>query len=78
MELSNRHPGVAHLLSLFDHAHLPEHLQSVASPVRRLAVEIIGAVGDGPELSADLRKLLEAKDCFVRQAVIDRRKAGPE
>jgi hypothetical protein len=26
---------------------------------------------DGPELSAGLRKLLEAKDCFVRAAIGD-------
>ena len=26
----------------------------------------------GPELAAGLRMLLEAKDCFVRQALLDR------
>lgn len=29
------------------------------------------SVEHGPELSAGLRKLLEAKDCFVRQALLD-------
>lgn len=32
----------------------------------------VGRLDDGQELSAGLRRLLEAKDCFVRQAVIDR------
>ena len=28
---------------------------------------------DGPELTAGLRKLLEAKDCFVRTAIAQER-----
>ena len=31
-------------------------------------------LGDGPELSAGLRKLLEAKDCLVRQSILDARR----
>lgn len=31
-----------------------------------LADDMIASCPDGPELSAGLRKLLEAKDCFVR------------
>jgi hypothetical protein len=30
---------------------------------------MISELPDGPELTAGLRKLLEAKDCFVRQAL---------
>jgi hypothetical protein len=30
---------------------------------------MISTLPDGPELTAGLRKLLEAKDCFVRAAV---------
>ncbi|PRY56421.1 hypothetical protein B0I28_10970 [Glycomyces artemisiae] len=33
---------------------------------------MIAALPDGPELTAGLRKLLEAKDCFVR-AALDRK-----
>lgn len=32
-------------------------------------------LSDGPELTAGLRKLLEAKDCFVRQAIKDQEAA---
>ena len=34
-----------------------------------LAEAMVNALPDGPELTAGLRKLLEAKDCFVRAAL---------
>lgn len=67
------HPGVAHLVQMFDHDHLPPHLQEVAEPMQEMAQYFAGTLLPGPELSAGLRKLLEAKDCFVRQAVADQR-----
>lgn len=71
--MSNRHPGTQHLLDLFEYEHLPAHLQFVSAHFHAVAHQIAGALADGPELTAGLRKLLEAKDCCVRQAVIDRR-----
>lgn len=71
--MQDRHPGTQHLLDMFEYKHLPPHLQAVSAPIGELAVQLAGGLGDGPELTAGLRKLLEAKDCFVRQAVIDRR-----
>lgn len=50
----------------FDYKHLPEHLQKVSAPVGQLAKLMIDDLPDGPEKDAGLRKLLEAKDCFVR------------
>lgn len=50
----------------FDYQHLPEHLQAVSAPVGQLAKLMIDDLPDGPEKEAGLRKLLEAKDCFVR------------
>jgi hypothetical protein len=41
----------------------------------QLRAQVLNLVNDGPELSAGLRKLLEAKDCFVRQSLDD--KANP-
>ena len=67
------HPATEHLLSLFEYGHLPEHLQEVSSPMRATALSMVERLGEGPELTTGLRKLLEAKDCFVRQAVIDHR-----
>ena len=65
----SRHPGTVHLLRYFDHGHLPEGLQPFSAPFGVLAHEMVYLLPDGPELTAGLRKLLEAKDCFVRAAV---------
>lgn len=64
-----RHPSTTHLLRFFAYDHLPPHLQPVSSAVSDLATTMVNALPDGPELSAGLRKLLEAKDCFVRAAL---------
>lgn len=66
----DRHPSVAHFAPLFTYAHLPEHLQAISKPRAALADDMLRALPDGPELTVGLRKLLEAKDAFVRQAVI--------
>jgi hypothetical protein len=64
-----RHPATAGLLRYFEYAHLPEKLQRVSAPVDVLARELVDTLPDGPELTTGLRKLLEAKDCFVRAAL---------
>lgn len=64
-----RHPSTTHLLRYFEYSHLPERLQSFSAPFSELAHEIVDHLPDGPELTAGLRKLLEAKDCIVRAAV---------
>ena len=73
--MTQRHPATDHLLSLFEYEHLPPHLQEISKQLAETASFVTGLLGDGPELTAGLRKLLEAKDCFVRQAVIESRKA---
>lgn len=72
----SRHPGTEHLLSLFDYEHLPPALQLVSSQFASLADTLVTNLADGPELSTALRKLVEAKDCAVRQAVIDLKAHG--
>lgn len=62
------HPSTEAILRYFEYAHLPEHLQAVASPFCMLARDMAGQL-EGPELTAGLRKLLEAKDCMVRAAL---------
>lgn len=59
------HPSTAAILRYFDYAHLPEHLQYVSKDFHDLAHKAAARVA-GPELTAGLRKLLEAKDCIVR------------
>lgn len=50
----------------FTYAHLPEPLRLVSEPICTLAALMDANLPDGPEKSAGMRKLLEAKDCFVR------------
>jgi hypothetical protein len=53
----------------FEYSHLPSHLQEVVKPIVELQELMEKALPDGPEKSAGMRKLLEAKDCFVRAAL---------
>ncbi|MBL4278837.1 hypothetical protein H8F10_13020 [Vibrio fluvialis] len=54
------------IMKYFEYAHLPAHLQEVSKPIGDLAKQMDESLQDGPEKSAGLRKLLEAKDCLVR------------
>jgi hypothetical protein len=56
-------------IKYFEYAHLPSHLQAVSKPIGDLAKQMEAELPDGPEKSAGMRKLLEAKDCFVRAAL---------
>lgn len=56
----------AKILKYFGYTHLPEHLQEVSAPIYALADEMDSTLPECAEKSAGLRKLLEAKDCFVR------------
>ena len=63
-----RHPGVVSILPYFAWSHLPAKLQPYSRNCADLAIDMVAYIEDGPELVAGLRKLLEAKDCFVRAA----------
>lgn len=56
-------------IKYFAFAHLPPKLQAVSKPLGELAEKLETLLPDGPEKSAGMRKLLEAKDCFVRCAL---------
>ena len=64
-----RHPASTQLLRYFTWQHLPPHLQEVSKLSADLAHEMYHRLPDGPELTTGLRKLLEAKDCFVRASL---------
>lgn len=63
------HSGVDALLSYFAFEHLPEGLKQISKSSADLAHEMAQQLPDGPEKTAGIRKLLEAKDCFVRAAL---------
>lgn len=54
------------LLKFFRYEHLPANLQAVSKPICELAEKMEAELPDSAEKTAGLRKLLEAKDCFVR------------
>lgn len=53
----------------FAFSHPPPKLQAVSKPVGELAEKLEFLLPLTPEKSAGMRKLLEAKDCFVRCAL---------
>lgn len=54
------------IMKHFSYDHLPPHLQAVSKPCCDLAKVMDESLADSAEKTAGLRKLLEAKDCFVR------------
>ena len=56
-------------IQFFQYSQLPPRLQEVSKPIGDLAHLYESLLKDGPEKSAGMRKLLEAKDCFVRAAL---------
>lgn len=65
----DRHPGVSQILQHFAWSHLPDQLQPYSRNCADLAINMSSYLVDSPELTVGLRKLLEAKDCFVRAAI---------
>lgn len=66
----DRHPGTRHFARLFAYGHLrDDRLREASEAMAVVAAGAITHLPDGPELTAGLRKLLEAKDCFVRAAL---------
>lgn len=57
------------ILPFFKFSHLFGDLREVSSQFARMAVFMIESTKPGPEQTAGLRKLLEAKDCAVRAAL---------
>lgn len=66
------HPAHERLLTYFRFTHLPPALQAISRPIGALALDMAALLYDAEddaEVTTGLRKLLEAKDCFVRAAL---------
>ena len=61
-------------IKYFSYDHLPEDLKVISKPFYDLAHLLEETLPDGSEKSAGMRKLLEAKDCFVRAKLDERGK----
>lgn len=59
------------VMKYFKYDHLQGELQDVSKLVAVTAHAVNQCLPNGPEKSAGLRKLLEAKDCFVRAMIND-------
>ena len=69
LDVTGRHPATQQIARWFDADHLPNDLANASAHCTDLAQTMIDLLPDGPELTTGLRKLLEAKDCFVRAAI---------
>jgi hypothetical protein len=69
--MPERNIAVQRVMRFFTYVHLPLELQEVSRLCADLAETMVALLPDDPELTVGLRKLLEAKDCFVRVRVSD-------
>lgn len=74
----SRHSSVEAVTRFFEYSHLPAELANIVNLCSVLKDRILDEVGDDPELTVGLRKLLEAKDCFVRAKVAELNKVKGE
>lgn len=69
MNREGRHPAVQQIARWFEYGHLTGTPREISGQCSAFAEYMISKLPDGPELTAGLRKLLEAKDCFVRAEI---------
>lgn len=68
----HRHPSTQHMMKILaPNTNLPPHLKSISEQFASLALEMVETQSDGPELTAGLRSLWNAKNSFVMNAVLD-------
>lgn len=68
---AERHEATRHLLrTLRPNPRLTGVAAELAQMTWEMSLMVTKRLGDGPELSAGLRKLREAKDCFVLQHIM--------
>jgi hypothetical protein len=71
---ADRHPSTRNFAKMFKTGHLTsEDLKGISEQVAVCAQAMVDMLPDGPELSAGLRKLWEAKNDLVMAAVLDGR-----
>ena len=70
IDVAGRHPATVHLAQFFNFEHLKNaQARDVAEGFTVLATGLLALLEDGPELTACMRKLVEAKDCAVRAVI---------
>lgn len=70
-DYSNRHPSTQHMMQMLEpNPNLKGQASVIAGDLFNYADNMVTELQDTPELTAGLRHLLEAKDCFIRSAVL--------
>lgn len=70
----DRHESTRQLIRFFKWEHLRPPLRQFSYECFVLADAMVCRLPDSPELTVGLRKLLEAKDCFVRATLAEEEK----
>ncbi len=63
------HPSTIIMLKFFEYEHLPDALQNVSRPFGKIAQLMAKTIPSSAEHTAGLRRLLEAKNCFIRASL---------
>jgi hypothetical protein len=73
MQLSDRHPSVQQAARwlLEPNPNLAGTQYAIVQQFKQLTENLLGALGDGPQLVLGLHDLTRAKDALVRQAIDD-------
>lgn len=67
--LEGRHTATRSVGKWFTFGHLKGSARITSAAACQLAIAMLLTIPDGPELTVGLRKLLEAKDAFVRASI---------
>lgn len=60
---------VEQMVEWFEFEHLPDSQKEVVRICQELAIEVVSTLPHNDETYVGLRKLREAKDCFVRASI---------
>lgn len=71
----DRHPSVLEVLRWLECNHLAPELRPIADVFTNAADVLLGSLGDSPQLVRGLHAMVEAKDCMVRQRILDRERS---
>jgi hypothetical protein len=72
LEIDRRHPATQQQMRwLAPNPNLIGTARRIAREIYTTSLLLMGLLEDGPELTTGLRKLREAKDCFVIQSLED-------
>jgi hypothetical protein len=66
-----RHRAVQTAMAWLAFSHLPDARQSLSRPLYLAAMDLLGRIkNDTPDLTDAMKKLVEAKDCYVRAGIL--------